>query len=34
VLLFLSGFLARQARSDRRARQAIKSSETSDASGR
>jgi hypothetical protein len=34
VLLFLSGFLARQARSDHRARQAIKSSETSDASGR
>jgi hypothetical protein len=34
VLLFLSGFLARQARSDRRARLALKSVETSDASGR
>lgn len=34
VLLFLSGFLARQARSDRRARLALKSAETSDASGR
>ena len=34
VLLFLSGFLARQARSDRRARQALESVETSDASGR
>ena len=34
VLLFLSGFFARQARSDRRARQALKRIETSDASGR
>ena len=34
VLLFLSGFLARQARSDRRANKEPKSVETSDASGR